>query len=118
MLLYETEVIEIGSEVELFTESGILVTFGGQAPEEFRDFCYSIHRNTVQGDIKAGNKLLIDGQKFEIMKVGEVAQENLQSLGHVTYSFHGEEECLPGGICLKKAEIPNLKIGSKIMIEE
>lgn len=118
MILYETEVIGIGGEAELFTESGILVTFGGEAPEEFRDFCYSIYRNTVHGKISAGNKLIIDGKKFKITKVGGVAQKNLQNLGHVTYSFNGEEECLPGSICLEQAEIPELKIGSKIIIEE
>ena len=60
-----------------------------------------------------------DGKEYKIVKVGDVANENLANLGHVTYSFNGEDaECLPGTICVEKAEIPALDIGSTIAIVE
>ena len=60
---------------------------------------------------------MIDGKEFAIVKVGDVANENLKNLGHVTYNFNGKDaECLPGTICVEKAELPALDIGSTIAI--
>ena len=73
--------------------------------------------NPVDGEVTPGCKLVIDGKEFKIVKVGEVANENLKNLGHVTYNFGGEDaECLPGTICMEKAELPALDIGSTIAI--
>ena len=106
-----------GAMVDAFREEGIFVTFGDNAPDTLKDFCYSIDVNPVDGEVTPGCKLVIDGKEFKIVKVGEVANENLKNLGHVTYNFGGEDaECLPGTICMEKAELPALDIGSTIAI--
>ena len=97
---------------------GNLRNIGDNAPDTLKDFCYSVEVTPVQGEIKPGNKLVIDGQEYKITMVGDVARENLNNLGHVTYSFNGSGECLPGSICVEKTDVPTLKVGSTISITE
>ena len=116
-ILYQVTIKGKGAMVDAFREEGIFVTFGDNAPDTLKDFCYSIDVNPVDGEVTPGCKLVIDGKEFKIVKVGEVANENLKNLGHVTYNFGGEDaECLPGTICMEKAELPALDIGSTIAI--
>jgi PTS system glucitol/sorbitol-specific IIA component len=117
-MIYQTTVKGMGADVNAFAGEGIFVSFGNQAPETLKDFCYIVDLNPVEGEIKPGCKLVIDGEEHEIVQVGDVAQENLHNLGHVTYSFNGSGECLPGSICVEKSELPQLKVGSTIKIVE
>ena len=115
--MYQVTIKGKGAMIDAFREEGIFVTFGDNAPDTLKDFCYSIDVNPVDGEVTPGCKLVIDGKEFKIVKVGEVANENLKNLGHVTYNFGGEDaECLPGTICMEKAELPALDIGSTIAI--
>lgn len=116
-MIYQAEIKGKGHMVDMFREEGIFVTFGANAPDVLKDVCYSIEVNPVNGEVKAGCKLIINGEEFKIVKVGDAANENLTKLGHVTYNFNGEDgECLPGTICLEKAEMPLFDIGSMIEI--
>ncbi|MGN0417900.1 PTS glucitol/sorbitol transporter subunit IIA [Anaerostipes faecalis] len=118
-MMYQVTIKGKGAMVDAFCGEGIFVTFGDNAPDTLKDFCYSIDVAPVNGEVKPGCKLVIDGKEFEIVKVGEVANENLANLGHVTYNFNGiDGECLPGTICVEKAELPALDIGSTIAIVE
>ena len=96
--MYQVTIKGKGAMVDAFREEGIFVTFGDNAPDTLKDFCYSIDVNPVDGEVTPGCKLVIDGKEFKIVKVGEVA------------------ECLPGTICMEKAELPALDIGSTIAI--
>ena len=99
--MYQVTIKGKGAMVDAFREEGIFVTFGDNAPDTLKDFCYSIDVNPVDGEVTPGCKLVIDGKEFKIVKVGEVANENLKNLGHVTYNFGGEDaECLPVSICM------------------
>ena len=97
--MYQVTIKGKGAMVDAFREEGIFVTFGDNAPDTLKDFCYSIDVNPVDGEVTPGCKLVIDGKEFKIVKVGEVANENL-----------------PGTICMEKAELPALDIGSTIAI--
>ena len=51
--------------------------------------------------------------------VGDIAQSNLETLGHLTVVFSGAKEAgLPGSICVEAKPMPKLAIGSKISIVE
>ena len=117
-MIYQTTIKGMGDQVEAFVGEGIFVAFGDNAPDTLKDFCYSVEVTPVQGEIKPGSKLVIDGQEYKITMVGDVARENLNNLGHVTYSFNGSGECLPGSICVEKTDVPTLKVGSTISITE
>lgn len=118
-MIYQATIKGKGDMVDAFKEERIFVTFGDNAPDALKDFCYSVDVNPVNGEVKPGCKLVIDGKTFSIVKVGDVANENLANLGHVTYNFNGADgECLPGTICVEQAEVPALDIGSEISIVE
>lgn len=116
MILYETTVNDAGPEVEIFAEKGMLITFAQKAIVTLKDYCYYIEKNDVKGDLKTAGKIDIDGKEYEVTQVGSIAEANLKTLGHVTISFNGDGECLPGSICTKKAKVPVLKKGSRITI--
>ena len=117
-VIYDNKVKSKGALVDSFEGESMFILFGDNAPDTLKDFCYSVEVTPVQGEIKPGSKLVIDGQEYKITMVGDVARENLNNLGHVTYSFNGSGECLPGSICVEKTDVPTLKVGSTISITE
>lgn len=118
-VIFHTEVIEFGEQVEAFFEEGMFVLFGENVPDTLKDFCYFIDSKDVDGTMKAGDRLIIDGNSYEITSVGEIAQKNLENLGHLTVVFNGAKEAgLPGSICVEAKPMPKLIMGSKISIEE
>lgn len=115
--MYQTTVKGKGIMVDAFKEERIFVTFGNEAPDTLKDFCYSVDVNPINGEVTEGCKLVIDGKEYKIVKVGELANRNLAELGHVTYNFNGVNgECLPGTICVEESDVPALDIGSTIAI--
>lgn len=117
-MIYHTTVQAVGSDVSAFAKKGFLITFGEPALVSLKDFCYFVEVNSVAGEIKPGNRLVIDDNEYKITEVGEIAAENLGKLGHLTVFFNGDRECLPGSICVEKGQIPQLQVGSRISIIE
>ena len=118
-VIFQTEVIDLGEQVDAFFEEGMFVLFGENVPDTLKDFCYFINSKDVDGTIKQGDRLIIDGSEFLITAVGDIAQSNLEALGHLTVVFSGAKEAgLPGSICVEARPMPNLVEGSKISIEE
>ena len=61
----------------------------------------------------------MDQKEYLITAVGDIAQSNLEILGHLTVVFSGGKEAgLPGSICVEAKPMPKLAIGSKISIVE
>ena len=59
------------------------------------------------------------GVVLAITAVGDIAQSNLETLGHLTVVFSGAKEAgLPGSICVEAKPLPNLNLGSKIAVVE
>lgn len=119
-MIFETKVTGIGEEAKYFFEKGQLITFGEHVLETLKDFCCYIELRPVEKKIKPGQKFVIDGNSFEILDVGEIAEDNLKKLGHIVIKFVQEKQTdyLAGGICVKGSKIPELKVGTKISIEE
>lgn len=116
-MIYQTTVNGKGDMAEAFLAENIIVSFGDNAPDALKDFCYTVDLAPVNGEVKPGCKLVIDGKEYPIVKIGDVANENLSNLGHVTYNFNGADaECLPGTICMEASEMPSIDIGSTIAI--
>lgn len=116
-VLYKSTVTEIGELVPSFTAEGMLVFFGESAPEELRTFCI-IHRVEHQeGQVKEGDTVTIDGQGFEVLAVGSVANDNLYNLGHLNLKADGKTVAdLPGDVCIAQVELPEIKIGTQLEI--
>lgn len=117
--IFQTSVYELGDQVDAFYDEGMFVLFGENVPDTLKDFCHFIDVNQVDGTISKDNTLVIDEAEFKITAVGEIAQSNLETLGHLTVVFSGASEAgLPGSICVEAKPMPKLKVGSKISIRE
>ncbi|AFV89964.1 MAG: PTS glucitol/sorbitol transporter subunit IIA [Acidipropionibacterium acidipropionici] len=118
-VIYANTVRSVGPEAASFLAERMLVTFGDQAPEELRDFCYALPPATSTGAISVGDALVLDGARYPITAIGDVAQKNLDALGHVTLVFDGAAEPrLSGAIHVSaQAALPTLRQGSTIAVE-
>lgn len=115
--IFQTKVNELGDQVEAFFDEGMFVLFGENVPDTLKDFCHFIDINKVDGTIEKGNTLMIDDTAFKITAVGNIAQSNLETLGHLTVVFSGAAEAgLPGSICVEAKPMPRLAEGSKLSI--
>lgn len=118
-LIYENRINGCGSMVSAFKEENMFIMFGDNAPDTLKDFCYTVDVKNTNDKIRKGQYLIIDGNKYRITAVGDVAEKNLVNLGHVTISFDGSEcATLPGTINVENLKMPELNIGTIIRIEE
>ncbi|GMA09304.1 PTS sorbitol transporter subunit IIA [Tetragenococcus halophilus subsp. flandriensis] len=118
MTVFETEIISVGEEAELFEEEKMVILFGKNAPDTLKDYCYNIQVNPVNGSITTGGKLNIGDTSFEITAVGEVVQKNLEDLGHITIKFDGSTTPeLPGTLYVEDKDIPDLGVGTHVKIQ-
>lgn len=115
--MYKTKIVEIGSLVEDFSEEFLLILFGPEAMAELRDICV-IHESTdtPKTVLEKGGRLTIGDQEYNILEVGEEANSNFESLGHISIYFRNDEnnEILPGAILVEPKIFPNLNVGDDI----
>ena len=118
-VIYENQVKAAGECVEEFKDAGMFIIFGENAPDEIKDYCYSVSVNPINGDIAPGQYVVIDGQEFKITCVGYEAPITLKGLGHCTFNFSGATEAeLPGTIYVEAKPMPEVKIGTTLKIVE
>ena len=116
--IYENTVNKVGSSVDEFGNE-MIIFFGDNAPEELRDYCYSLELKDVNGNIEVGDYVDIDGVKAKILAVGNEAQANLEGLAHLTVNLSGNvEDLLPGAVITEKVEIPEINVGTEFKILE
>ncbi len=116
-LRYGTTVLQVGPLVEDFLQQGMVIFFAEGAPAELLEFC-ALHRpDVVTGGLRAGDHLLIDDLRLEILAVGDVADANLTALGHISIKANGERTApLPGDVCVHKQPLPPLREGTRVEI--
>lgn len=115
--IYENKIKSIGPMADSFLKEKMFILFGNDAPQDLKDYCYNIEVVGVDGEITAGQTLLIDDQEFTITSVGGLVQKNLTSLGHITLRFDGSTSPeLPGTLYLENKEIPELGLGTELKI--
>lgn len=118
-VIYENQVVGMGECVEEFKDEGIFIIFGDNAPDELKDYCYSVSVQPINGKIMPGQILSVDDEQYTITAVGPEAPVTLAGLGHCTVNFSGSTEVeLPGTIYVENKPMPNLKLGTLIRISE
>ena len=115
---YATTVTAVGEQVPEFIGQGLLIWFAEGAPEELHFFTV-LHRPTVTtGGVRPGDLVRIDDKQFRVTAVGDVANENMVSLGHMDLKANGDTEPpLPGDICLEKLPLAEPRPGTTLVIE-
>lgn len=115
--IYKNQVKSIGPLANTFLDEKMFILFGNEAPQDLKDFCYSIDVVNVDEEIQAGQVLYINNEAFKITSVGDVVQQNLTTLGHITLRFDGSTTPeLPGTLYLEEKEIPSIEPGTEIKI--
>ncbi|MBT2690970.1 PTS glucitol/sorbitol transporter subunit IIA [Bacillus sp. ISL-47] len=115
--IYENKIKNVGPFANTFLEEKMFILFGNEAPQDLKDFCYNIDVVNADGEIKEGQKLLINDDAFEITAVGNLVQRNLTTLGHITLRFDGMTDAeLPGTLYLENKEIPPIDLNTELKI--
>ncbi len=116
-VIYENKVKKLGDCVDEFKDAGMFILFGENAPEELKDYCYSVSVNPINGTIEAGQTMKIGDAEFKITAVGPEAPHTLAGLGHCTINLSGATEVeLPGTIYLENKPMPEITVGTVIRI--
>jgi PTS system glucitol/sorbitol-specific IIA component len=97
----------------------LFVTFGSDAPEALREFCFIVEVTKTSAPLAPGQMFTVDGQAYPITAVGDVARRNLDALGHITVNIDGGDEPKMAGAIHIRCDTPALEIevGSVITIE-
>jgi PTS system glucitol/sorbitol-specific IIA component len=118
MTVYETKVVDMGAEAEMFQAENMMILFGEEVPEDLANYAYIIHVNPIDGEIKEGMTLTVADEAYTITAVGNVVNKNLGDLGHITLNFNGAEEAeLPGTLYLEEKALPNVEVGTTLTIQ-
>ncbi|MEN2465735.1 PTS glucitol/sorbitol transporter subunit IIA [Ornithinibacillus sp. FSL M8-0202] len=114
----ELNVVEVGEEATLMFEESMMILFNDTVPADLKGISVIHNSRNIMEEIQAGDEMVIDGESFKILFVGNKVNETLQELGHATFNFNGEMQAdLPGTVCLEKKEIPDIRTKSKITFQ-
>jgi len=116
-VLYESEVTQVGGQVEAFLGHGLLIFFGDGSPAELHDISV-LHKATVAEDgPQAGDVIEVGATRLEVLAVGPVVRDNLLNLGHLDLKADGRTEAkLPGDVCVRTGDLPLLQVGDAFRI--
>ena len=113
---FEATVAEIGEMVQQLADEKMLILFNQSAPKELRDVAVMHRDQTNEGEVQVGDTLVLGDESYQILFVGDKANDTLRDLGHVTLKFNGEKNDLPGSICLEDKPLPALTTGMVIKV--
>ncbi|WP_238526684.1 PTS glucitol/sorbitol transporter subunit IIA [Carnobacterium sp. 17-4] len=96
----------------------MIILFGEQATEEIRTVAIiqSFEKDKETIKLQAGDTISFDEKVYTIETVGSLANENLNTIGHITLSFSevpGDDR-IESGIYLSPHELPEVSVGTKI----
>lgn len=116
--IYESTVLELGPDVDMFMEEKMLIIFNETAPKDLRDIAVIHTAAPLEGVIAIGDVLSFDDQSYRVTFVGSKVNETVQELGHCTIAFNGEDHAdLPGTLCVEAKEMPVISASTKILIQ-
>lgn len=110
-------VTAIGENVEEFRQAQLMVFFADGAPEELAEFSILHIAEVNLATVAPGDTLQLGAELYEVLAVGDVANENLANLGHLVVKANGliEAEML-GDACVTAKPLPRLRVGDPIEI--
>ena len=95
-----------------------MILFNDNAPADIADYCYIHPHAVLSGKIVPGVRLVLGEQSYPVTAVGDVANQNLEALGHITIRFDGETVAeYPGTVHVQGARPDQLVAGTAIIFE-
>lgn len=113
----KSKIIEIG-EMAYFEDYPILILFNDTAPMGLREvsIIHQFEDEPNRDMLQVGSQIILGDKTYTIEKLGNVVNETLFDLGHVSLYFELEEdqEIMPGAALLTPHEVPVLNVGDSI----
>ena len=98
-VIYQTTITRIGQSAADALSDQMLITFREGAPADIEEFCFIHCHGELKGELKAGSLLELGEARYAVTAVGDVAEQNLRELGHITLRFDGHREAeFPGTV--------------------
>lgn len=86
-VIYQTTITRIGQSAADALSDQMLITFREGAPADIEEFCFIHCHGELNGELKAGSQLQLGEARYAVTAVGDVAEQNLRELGHITLRF-------------------------------
>ena len=83
-VIYQTTITRIGQSAADALSDQMLITFREGAPADIEEFCFIHCHGELNGELKLGEA------RYAVTAVGDVAEQNLRELGHITLRFDGQ----------------------------
>ena len=111
---YEVTVTAIGNLARTFLEnnSSVIILNEGIRPN-LADMVLEHTAAELTEDVAVGDTLKFGSREYEIVSVGDVANETIREEGHCTLVFNAQGS-MPGQIIVKGTTPPMLTVGAKI----
>jgi glucitol/sorbitol PTS system EIIA component len=109
-LYYQSTILRVGDEAADLINGGVLILFGEPLPGDLESLSV-VHEpvDSPGGEIRPGDELWLGQTRLTLTAVGERAQENLTTLGHVVVYVDPDPASglLPGAVHAKgRLEVP------------
>ncbi|HDT6508880.1 TPA: PTS glucitol/sorbitol transporter subunit IIA [Klebsiella aerogenes] len=98
-VIYHTTITRIGASAATALEEQMLITFREGAPADIEEYCFIHSHGELAGPLVPGAELQLGDRRYPVTAVGEVAEQNLRELGHITLRFDGHRQAeFPGTV--------------------
>jgi len=115
---YRSMVLRLGAETEEFFQGGVLIFFAEPVPEQLEQVSI-IHRPVLVRPrrLEPGDVIRLGDTAIVICAVGDLASDNLVTLGHLVLYFDGATTALlPGAVHVDVGTPPPLHPGDTVEI--
>ncbi|WP_061707414.1 PTS glucitol/sorbitol transporter subunit IIA [Pseudenterobacter timonensis] len=90
-VIYQTTITRIGESAAEALSDSMLITFREGAPADIEAFCFIHCHGELNGSLRPGSQLTLGEASYPVTAVGDVAEQNLRELGHITLRFDGQQ---------------------------
>ena len=98
-VIYQTTITAIGESAPEALSDNMLITFREGAPADVAEFCFIHNHGPLCGALLPGAQFTLGEKHYPVTAVGEVAEQNLRELGHITLRFDGQTQAeFPGTV--------------------
>lgn len=98
---YESTVLRSGAEAALMIEGGVVILYADPIPDALESVSV-VHdaQGAPAREIRVGDEFVLGEHRVELTAVGERADENLRTLGHIVVYVNPEDgtSLLPGAV--------------------
>ncbi|MQA10622.1 MAG: PTS sorbitol transporter subunit IIA [Pseudonocardiaceae bacterium] len=116
-IYYQSAVSRIGEEAAEMLEAGVWILYAEPVPDALESVSIVHSPSGDAGrEMRAGDRLWLGDESVELTAVGERANENLHTIGHVVLYFDpGDTQLLPGAVHAK-GSLPAPSVGTRIAL--